>query len=155
MFRRILVCLDGSDLAEQILPYAAEQALCFSSTVVLLHVSTVAQDIAANMALSPGRAVPAPPIQDEVDAAHEEAYAYLEGIAAGLRERNLTVDCEVLEGLPGGSIVEFAAANGIELIALSTHGRSGLARTLAGSVADQVIRESSLPVLVMRPRGSE
>jgi nucleotide-binding universal stress UspA family protein len=81
----------------------------------------------------------------------QEAGAYLERVAQSLRSRSLSVKTKVaVHPEPAAAILEAAQA-GTDLIAIQTHGRRGLSRLVLGSVADKVIRGSSVPVLVQRP----
>jgi nucleotide-binding universal stress UspA family protein len=157
MFNRILVCLDGSQLAEQILPYATEEALRFKSRVVLLQVVSISTTL-----VTPGiPGAPSVPVHGEVTLENirreeDEARSYLEKMAKPLREKGLTVKTEVLPGPPvGDAIVSYARGNKIDLIAISTHGHSGLREAVFGSTADHVLRESGLPVLLVRPKKPE
>ena len=147
MFAKILVCLDGSSLAEQILPYANEQAIRFGSKLVLLQAVTISSTIAA--AATPGAE---DILVDEFRRETAEAKVYLESVAQPTREKGLDVECVVMEGLPGRIIVNYADKSGIELIAIATHGRSGIKRLVFGSVVDYVLKESVLPILVVKPR---
>jgi nucleotide-binding universal stress UspA family protein len=82
-----------------------------------------------------------------------EAKAYLEGLAQPLRDKGLNVQCVTLRGLQvGEAIVSYADESNISLIAIATHGRSGLGRLVFGSVADFVLRETGLPILVIKPK---
>ena len=83
-----------------------------------------------------------------------EAFDYLEKIADTLREKGLDTESVVLEGDPGEAMVSYANNNDIELIAVATHGRTGLRRAVLGSVTDYILRKSGLPVLVIRPQES-
>ncbi len=154
MFQRILVCLDGSPLAEQILPYVTEEAMRFGSTVVLLQVVTIATTL-----VTPGiPGAPSVPVHGQITLEHirkeeNEANTYLERIAAPLRERGVTVKTVVLPGPPvGDAIVNYAREHRTDLIAIATHGHSGLREAVLGSTADYVLRESGLPVLLVRPK---
>jgi nucleotide-binding universal stress UspA family protein len=154
MFEKILVCLDGSKLAEQILPYAVEQAKSFNSSIVLLQAYMVPSTELA--AATPGGSVVTPQLlQQEDQRLKNEAAAYLEEIAEQLREEELDVACVVLNGVAGDVIVSYAQNEPVDLIALSTHGRSGLGRIVFGSVADHVLKESGLPILVIKPKEIE
>ena len=148
MFQKILVCLDGSKLAEQILPYAAEQAVRFGSNLVLLQVVSLASIPAPTGIESVPVAVP----NDQLAEAEAAAKDYLEGLALPLREKGLTVQCVTLIGHPAESIISHAEENRFDLVALATHGRSGLKRLVFGSVADRVIRKSGLPILLIKPK---
>ena len=150
MFGKILVCLDGSDLAEQILPYATEEALRLESKLVLLQV-VVVQTPPVVAAGASAYAVKAAGQQIEKD--ETEAKAYLEDLAQPLREMGLDVECVTLRGLEvGGAIVDYADGHEVDLIAIATHGRSGLKRLVFGSVADFVLRKSGLPILLIKPK---
>ena len=152
MFERILVCLDGSKLAEQIMPYATEEAIRFQGKLVLLQV------VQEPIAFSPGFPGEGPvPIEtntmiEETEEALKRARAYLAKLAAPLRKRGVQVETVAMPGRAGEAILDYANANGINLITIATHGRGGLRRVVFGSVADHVLRESGLPVLVIRPQ---
>ena len=134
MFERILVCLDGSELAAQILPYARMQALQFGSEVHLLNVIEKSNK------------------EREVKRSHEPAMRrYLDKMAEPLREQDIEVKCATVEGAAAQSILAYADQCEVNLIAMATQGRSGLKRAVLGSVAGSVLRESGLPVLIIRP----
>jgi nucleotide-binding universal stress UspA family protein len=152
MFKRILVCLDGSELAEQIMPYAAAEATHFESKVALLQV--VQEPVVFGPAL-PGEA----PMPIETSATIEQtkqalnnAKDYLENLAEPLRKKGIQVETVAIPGRADEAILDYASANRIDLIAMATHGRGGLRRAVFGSVADRVLRESGLPMLVIRPK---
>jgi nucleotide-binding universal stress UspA family protein len=154
MFEKLLVCLDGSKLAEQILPYAVEQAKRFNSSMVLLQAYMVPSTELA--AATPGDPVVTPQLlQQEDQRLKNEAAVYLEEVAEPLREEGLDVACVVLNGVAGDVIVSYAQNEPVDLIALATHGHSGLGRIVFGSVADHVLRESGLPILVIKPQEIE
>ena len=152
MFKKILVCLDGSELAEQILPYAVAEALRFEGKLVLFRV------VPEPVAFSPG--IPgagAAPLQTDAmlsDAkrALDKAGEYLEKTATPLRKKGIKVDAVSILGRAGEAILNYADSNNVNLIAIATHGRRGLERGVFGSVADYVLRESGLPMLVIRPQ---
>lgn len=153
MFKKILVCLDGSRLAEQILPYATEEALHFESRLVLLQVVPPPTTIITPAV--PG--VPAMPVSPKalIEAVQREeaaARAYLESAAELIRAKRIKVDAVILQGPVGETIVSYARDKKIDLIALATHGRSGLGRAVLGSIADYVMKESGLPILIIRPK---
>ena len=150
MFEKILVCLDGSKLAEQILPYAVEQALRLDSKVVLLHVVVDPVVVAAGAVIP----VPASAIPEATQEEESEARAYLDSVAKPLRQKGVDIELVTLYGTAGEAIVRYARDKGMGLIAMATHGRSGLGRAVFGSVADFVLRESGLPILVIKPKES-
>lgn len=150
-FKKILVCLDGSELAEQILPYAMEQAQHFGSKMVLLqaYVMPTMEAVAAAQASPAG----ASDLMDQgLQRLRNEAMVYLEKVAESMKEKGLDVVCVALQGVAGSTIVGYGQNEVVDLITLSTHGRSGLGRTIFGSVADHVLRESGLPILLIKPQ---
>jgi nucleotide-binding universal stress UspA family protein len=153
--RHILVPLDGSALAEDMIEPAAALAALTEGSLTLLRV--VRPALPSNFSLdSVGVGAGAQQLIDEIEKVHQQlmrqASAYLEGVADRLRSRNLVVRTRVgIEDQPALAILLEAKASGADLIALQTHGRGGLARLLLGSVADKVIRGAAVPVLVRRP----
>jgi nucleotide-binding universal stress UspA family protein len=149
MFKKILVCLDGSKLGEQILPYATEEALHFKSKVVLIRV--VMRLITVPEPAQPGY-IPVPELAEQIKKEEKEAKQYLESVAQKMREKGIEVESIVLSGIPGDVIVRYADKNSIDLIAMATHGRSGIERIVFGSAADTILRKTSLPILVIKPK---
>ena len=152
MFEKILVCLDGSDLAEEILPYATDEALSHGSRVVLLRVVS-RPELTVPISI-PGE--PSMPMSTEGAARRtreeeEKAVDYLGRIAAPMRKKGLQVECVVLPGTAGATIVSYARENSLGLIAIATHGHGGIRRLVLGSTADYVLHNASLPILVVRP----
>lgn len=144
-FNRIIVALDGSSAAEQILPAVVALAKVEGSEVTLLRVvvpRTSSQKAVANECT---------PWWDKDVAAAE---AYLFRMAARLREDGLrtTTDVVISENV-AQSIADYAARESADLVAIATHGRGGLSRALAGSVADAVTRTSHTSLLALRPAG--
>ncbi len=144
MFKKVLVPLDGSELAEAVLPYVRELAKLSGGEIVLLRVP-----------LYPALDIPAsnpnliPTLYDDID---REAQAYLSRTVMRLQAAGFDkVTAELRPGVAPETILEFAESIGADLIAMSTHGRSGLARWLIGSVAERVVRGSKVPVLLVRP----
>jgi len=152
VYKKILVCLDGSKLAEQILPYVTEQAAHFNSKVLLF------QAVPPPVAVAPGVPGVAGPLIETEDTervtqiAETEAEIYLEEVAQRLKKKKLKVDSVIWMGVPGESIITYAESNKVDLIAIATHGRSGLRRAVFGSVAEYVLMNSALPILMIRPR---
>lgn len=136
--RRILVPLDGSPLSEAILPVAEEWAKEDDAEVILLR-AVLADD---RLLHDPDAA--------EVQVVGE-VEAYLEAVAERLERRGLTrVRRVVWHDEPATAIVETVTRDGVDLIAMATHGRSGLRRVLVGSVAEAVVRAVPVPVLLLR-----
>jgi nucleotide-binding universal stress UspA family protein len=146
MFKNILVCLDGSKFAEQILPYAISMAQRFDGQLILLEV-TKAPSAIVESSLGLYRATKV----EDILRSEVEASKYLESVAKKLLKKKLEVKYTSLSGKPGEVIVDYAQKNRIGLIALTTHGRTGLQHVVFGSVAEFVLRNSGLPVLLKRP----
>jgi nucleotide-binding universal stress UspA family protein len=152
VFKKILVCLDGSKLAEQVLPYAAEVAQAFKARLVLFTALPAPVIVAPGI---PGIA----PVPVETDAmvadaikGQAEAESYLECLVNQITKDGIAAEKVVLIGSPGQTIIDYAQKQGIGLIAIATHGRGGLERAVMGSVADYLLRRSAIPILVVRPK---
>lgn len=153
MYEHLLVPLDGSPAAERVLEHAEAIAAAFGSTVTLLRATVSAEMVILETSAGEGVAGDVGPALDPdpiVEADEVSATEYLEAVAARLRQRKLTVNVEHIEGSASDVIVERAAALGVSLILMTTHGRGGLGRLVFGSVADAVLRHASSPVLLVR-----
>ncbi|MCS7206450.1 MAG: universal stress protein [Dehalococcoidia bacterium] len=159
-YKRIIVPLDGSPLAEEVLPHAETLASLCQAEVALVQVVPLVNQV-LNMGLAGGPDVgPYPPAHIEaltkaMEAEVERAKAYLEHTAERLRRKGLRVSTQVRRGDAGEEIVAAAREGQADLIAISTHGRSGLSRLVFGSVAETVIRQAGVPVLVIKPAGKK
>lgn len=142
---RILVPLDGSDAASEILEHVRRLAAQQNAEVVLLRVIGGVAELSAGTHLA--RDVVLATIAEDRALARQ----YLEPIAERMRSAGVHTDIVVLEGSPAPAILHHL--EGIDLIAMTTHSRRGIGRSLMGSVADEVIRESHIPVLVFHPKG--
>ena len=146
--RHILVPLDSSPLAEQVLPYAADLAKTFGASIELLLVLDGVPDAEGLLALhEPGLPGPWDPTVMKA-----KAERYLEHLAKELRNKGITTNSLVISHGRADEVIE-STANSFNdtLIALATHGRGGLAKVVWGSVADKVIRNSAHPTLIFRP----
>jgi nucleotide-binding universal stress UspA family protein len=146
--RHFLIPLDGTALAEQILAPATELGRLMEADYTLLRVVPPVPAVGFEPAgLSVGGFTP--PAEDNLAV---EAQAYLDRVAGRLRKEGLSVHTATAVGQPPGlAILAEARDRAMDVIAMETHGRKGLARLMLGSVADKVIRGSPLPVLVHRP----
>ena len=142
MYSRVLVPLDGSRLAEGNLPFILQIASPLDLEVVLVHVVPPI----APQAIEGTRHFTV----DDVAARLKEAREYLAPVAANLREGGVRVTTDVRHGEPVAEIVAAARETEAGLIAMTTHGRSGFGRLLFGSVAEAVLRQGEIPVLMMR-----
>jgi nucleotide-binding universal stress UspA family protein len=142
MYRRALVPLDGSMIAEAIVPFILEIAGPLDMEVALLRVI-----------------LPTPPVMvegggvmvvDDVEQLRARAEEYLASVATGLRARGVRATMQVRFGNAVGEILAGAREAEADLIAMTTHGRGGLGRLLFGSVAEAVLRQAEIPVFLMR-----
>jgi nucleotide-binding universal stress UspA family protein len=140
--QRIVVALDGSELAEAALPEAERFARTMNASILLVR-AVVPPAILHGGEIVPG----ALPVLDELET---EASQYLERTAERVRAHGVEVDLKVAAGIPAEVLLDVANDNGADLIVMTTHGRSGLDRWMFGSVADAVVRHGELPVLVIR-----
>jgi len=151
MYERILVALDGSELAERVVPHVEVLAPAFHSTLILLRATTPPETLIAQVSV--GLDVAAPVVVDPtplIEAELEEVQTYLARITSRLREAGLNVQTEHPEGPAAQAIVERARELGVSLIAMTTHGRGGLGRLIFGSVADEVLKSATCPILLVR-----
>ncbi|WP_417586047.1 universal stress protein [Nitrincola sp.] len=132
----LAVCVDGSALSEKMLPFAAVLAKQLNARLQLLQVldtSTARKPVSLNPA-------------DVAESAYLSELARRVGI-----DQALEVDWEVLHGDPADSIVNYLADSHNTMLAMTTHGRSGLSQVVAGSVSHEVVHEAPCPVAVLRP----
>jgi len=140
MINHILVPLDGSALAECVLPHVMAIAPVTNARVTLAHVMEYAQH--------EGRTPAVDPVDWHLQ--KRELEMYLEQIADQLRKSGLSVEHTIIEGNPAESVIEFARNNNVDLIALSTHGRSGLSGWNVSSVVHKILMRSYKSTLLVR-----
>ncbi|MBI3780410.1 MAG: universal stress protein [candidate division NC10 bacterium] len=141
MYKRILVPLDGSKLAEQILPHVKTIAKATGGKAVLVR----AVPVHAELLLEAPSETKAWMKEAEARAAR-----YLEGVAKGLEKVGVKTQVEVLPGEPAAQILTAAEREDVDLIAMMSHGESGLSAFERGSVAEKVLKHSPRPVLMVR-----
>ncbi len=155
MFNKILVCLDGTEFSENILPFVIEQAAKFGSKVLLLKVNA-----------GPARAYafPSPDLTQmnlpgTVDAMlwsqEQISNAYLNKVAMDISKKGIDVECSTNVGSITKVIIQCIKDNGIDLVAMTSHTYKGWKRLLYGSTANEVLRESRVPLLVFNPTGRD
>jgi nucleotide-binding universal stress UspA family protein len=156
VYQRILVPLDGSALAEQVLPYVQTLAERFDSTLLLLRATLSPASVIASTAVATepmaAAAIDPTPI---VEAAEGVAVDYLFALGDRLKASGLRIELLTAEGPAGDVIVEQARTQRVDLVAMATHGRAGLDRVLFGSIADDVLHHAGCPVLLVRVDESE
>jgi nucleotide-binding universal stress UspA family protein len=148
MYEKILVPLDGSQLAETALESALHIARKQSGEIILLTVPTYGQVMAPGPA---GYSLMTPSQSPEI--LSEDAETYLDGIYRRINSPGIEVVTEVVGGDIAGNIVDMAAAEKADLIVMTTHGYSGFTRWMMGSITERVLRSAPCPVLVIRCGG--
>lgn len=149
-YAHIVVALDGSALAERVLDRVEPLAEAFASKVTCVTaVEPISPTLLAETSL-PEANTPFDQLFETQDEVRAEDITYLAGIKERLTRRSIEVECEVMLGRPAETIVDLARTRKADLIAMTTHGRSGLRRAVRGSVADEVVRTAPCPVLLVR-----
>lgn len=151
MYKKIMVPLDGSSLAENVFPHLETVVRgCTCPEVILIQA-------VEPISIPVGRELSQLTSLDEVKSfeTHHAADAekYLKDVVARLCVRGIKVRPEVVYGKAGEALSTYAATNGIDLIIICTHGRSGISRMVMGSVADRLMRSACSPVLMVRVPG--
>jgi len=149
LFSRILVPLDGSKVAEQIIPHAAGLAKRAAGELILLQAF---QKIEREVSGEGFGAMTEEAVIQENKRREEEVKAYLKTVGNPLRGKGLTVSEAVVSGDPAEKILEYAEPNAVDIITMPTHGRSGIKRWVFGSVTDKVLHAGDMPILVVRAR---
>jgi nucleotide-binding universal stress UspA family protein len=142
VYKKVLAPLDSSELGESALPYAIEICRKTGATLQVLNIIPHAFHEVGG---------PAHKIQHElVGLLKLQAKEYLEGIRSRLEGEGIEFKSEIVSGYPAITILEYAKANSVDLIAISSHGQSGIDRFVMGSTTDKVIHNSENPVLLVR-----
>ena len=140
--KRVLVALDGSASSEAVLRFLLEIAGPLDMTVLLLR---VLEPITPSVIETTRQMV-----LEDVEGRRRDAEEYLAPIAAALRAKGVTVSWQVRRGRPAEEILAAARDSHVDLIAMATHGRTGIGRLLFGSVAENVLRHAPVPVFMLR-----
>jgi len=136
MYEKILVPLDGSNLAEAALPYAEELARKVGSQIYLISV------------------LPSGSESDEDQSQHLRQF-YIDGMTKTIKQKGIKIKSEIITGDPGDQILGYVDSNNIDLIIMGTRGRSVLQRWILGSVADKVVSSASCPVALISTDNTE
>ncbi len=151
MLKRILVPTDGSALTERAFPLAEHIAVSQGATLIVARVVPPITWLGYDPTT-----YGAPDIYDQLsDSIDDEAREYLDRVAARFAAAGLTVETELIRGIPGAALLDLEARLAPDLVVMGSHGRSGLARFALGSVADLIVREGTAPVLVVRALAPE
>jgi len=155
VYKKILVPLDGSELAECVLPHVESIANgCVVQEVVFLRVVEPLHWVVG----------PTYDVEDSISFSKKDvrlidseskvnAEKYLNQLVAQTQYKGVTIQSEVVMGRVAESITEYATKNGVDLIIIATHGRSGVSRWIWGSVTDRVLRSACVPILMIRAPG--
>jgi nucleotide-binding universal stress UspA family protein len=143
LLHKILAPLDGSDIGEAALPYAETLAINSGALISLLQVVSPPGTVEASL-------LGGPDWRKFVKAMRDAGEEYLRNIAERLSAKGIKYTYDVVTGDPADNIVEYADDKGVSLIAMSTHGRTGLTRWVLGSIADKVLHGARIPVLLVR-----
>jgi len=154
MYKKILVPLDGSELAECVLPHVEGLAMCSGGAEVIL-VSVTERVTGFRVMEDPAQPTGERLVPEAVGKEEQAARRYLDRIAKPLAGKGVKVLTEVLLGKPADEIIIFATEEGCDLIVMASHGRSGPSRWTHGSVAEKVFRSNCAPVLMVRAPGCD
>jgi nucleotide-binding universal stress UspA family protein len=149
-WKTILVPHDFSSSANHALAIARDEAKAHGSQVLVLHVIDLPASIKPDTAIVPDAT--GAPINVK-DYAVRQAEAHLDDLKTRLAKDGALITPFIRIGNPVDEINQFAGENGVDLIIMGTHGRSGLAHLLIGSVTERIVRTSRIPVLTIRPAG--
>lgn len=143
MYKKILVPLDGSPLAEAVLPHAEALAKSEHAEIIILRVpnAPVSEFLSRD-----------PMIAEMIHADMEkESEEYVHNKVAALEKENIKVTGITKAGPVPDTILNVADETHADIIAMSTHGRTGISRWLMGSVADKIIHHAHIPVMLIHP----
>ncbi len=170
MYKRILVTLDGSPLSETVLPQVERLVAGTDASVTMLRVAEPPEQTVAGRVETPTPLVivgsgPALTTKTEPQLAEtrgqairrvkEEAEAYLNEKARALRAKGVKIDSATRLGHAAEEIIDYARTHDVDMIMISTHGRTGLGKMFFGSVAGRVLLSGVKPILLVRPDGLE
>ena len=152
MFKKIMVPLDGSELAECVIPYV--EGLVGQGEVEAIVFVRVVRPVINPASFDEGMSY-IPEDWSKLEAEKKaSAENYLKKVVSRLKQNGVKFQTEVLVGRIGNSLLDYIKANDFNLIVIATHGRSGLSRWVRGSVADKILSASHIPVLMVRAPGS-
>jgi len=149
MYKKILVALDGSKLAECVLPHVQTlvQGCQVRDVVFMRVVEPIKPIVSSEGTLTPQEA------ERITESMVSEAEMYLKPLVQGSKYDGTKAAWQVKKGPVAQTLVDYATEHGVDLIVIATHGRSGVSRWVWGSVADRVLRASCVPVLMVRAPG--
>lgn len=149
MYHTIVVPLDGSKRAEAILPHVEQLAQRYTAVVILCQ---VVEPVPHGVGLDGAHLMLA---ATELTRETDEAESYLADWQAEFQKRGLKAKTQVVHGCPADAIIEVAESENADLIAMASHGRTGLSRVFYGSVAAAILNRVDRPLLLVRSRDDE
>ena len=149
MYRKILIPLDGSKLAECVLPHVQTlvQGCQVRDVVFMRVVEPIKPVVVADAMMSPQD------VERITASMVSEAGMYMKALVQSQKYVGARVEWQMKVGHVAETLVDYATEHGVDLIVIATHGRSGVSRWVWGSVADRVLRASCVPVLMVRAPG--
>lgn len=149
MLNKILLPLDGSKAGEIVIPSVAELASKLNSEITLFQALAIGYQATTDtgydyVVFS----------EQQIDSFKKYTFEYLNTVAARLKETGINVDVQIVLGNAAEEIIDFADKKGFDLVAMSTHGRSGFGRWIFGSVAARILSQGTTPLLLVREKGS-
>ena len=153
MYKKIMVPLDGSKLAESVFPHLETVTKgCKARPEVIVVQAVEPISVPVGQELSQLSSIE--DVKKFETHLKTDADRYLAGVVGRLEASGVKARAEVVYGKAAGALIEFAAKNSVDLIVMATHGRTGISRWMMGSVADRLIRSAGVPVLMVRVLGS-
>ena len=149
MYKNIMVPLDGSQLAECVLPHV--EALAKGCQMENITFVRVVEDVRMPGGAEGG--FTEKQIKEIYNNRKAEAEQYLSQLVKRIKYDKVNVKKALLAGIPADTLADYATKNDVDLILISTHGRSGISRWLWGSVADRILRSACVPVFMIRAPG--
>ena len=150
MYKKILVALDGSELAECSLEHARAiaQGCNVTEVIVFRAIEPLSTQTISALAEAGDDS-----LRKAVEQNEQDAQDYVLKVQNNLKTRGIAPRAVTVKGPAADEILSYAEKNDVDLIVMSTHGRSGLSRFFFGSVAEKVSRHSRVPVLLISPQG--
>ena len=149
MYKTILVPLDGSKRAEAILPHVKNLSLCFNSKVIFFIVAE------PSLMLEYDEVIDMSKYLEKCDHQRKKTETYLASLQKEFRAKGIKVQTLIGHGMVVKAIIDAAEHENADLVAMASHGRSGLFRTFYGSVAAGVLQRIDRPLLLIRSRGDD
>jgi nucleotide-binding universal stress UspA family protein len=150
LLNKVLVPLDGSEISKAVIPYIGELASKLKAEVILYRVVALTHTVYS----VPGEVVTRPYSPEQMAKIMTKSEGYLESVGAELGDKGINVRYEVGFGVAAEEIIGFADEIQADLVAMSTHGHSGVRRWALGSTADKVLHAGNTPILLVRAPGA-